>query len=173
VPSGFATTCPVAPASFNQQPNQSTPTVPARLLSALWSECEVIMSYRDSYLPPIVITTSDLDRLRLLASSAMTRFPYAASYLAREIDRADIVPPLQALRGLVRMGSRVAYLDHGCDRIREVTLVFPHEADIDQSRISILTPVGAALIGLSVGQSIEFETPGGEKRSLTVLRVSD
>jgi regulator of nucleoside diphosphate kinase len=53
-----------------------------------------------------------------------------------------------------------------------VTLVYPHEADIDLNRISVLTPVGAVLIGLSVGQTIEFQTPTREKRSLTVLDVS-
>jgi regulator of nucleoside diphosphate kinase len=54
-----------------------------------------------------------------------------------------------------------------------VTLVYPHEADLDAGRISVLTPVGAALIGLSVGQSIEWQSPTGGWRSLTVLRVHD
>jgi regulator of nucleoside diphosphate kinase len=52
-----------------------------------------------------------------------------------------------------------------------VTLVYPEAADVDAGKISILTPIGAALIGLSVGQTIEFQTPGGRWRSLTVLKV--
>jgi regulator of nucleoside diphosphate kinase len=131
------------------------------------------MSYLKADLPPITITTTDLGQLSLLANSGATRFPYAAELLAREIERASIVPPQRALRGLVRMGSRVTYRDEESGRIREVTLVFPHEADIAQNRISVLTPVGAALIGLSVGQGADFETPNGESRSLTVLQVSD
>jgi regulator of nucleoside diphosphate kinase len=51
-------------------------------------------------------------------------------------------------------------------------LVYPHEADVTAGKISVLTPIGAALIGLSVSQSIEWETNLGDRRSLTVLRVS-
>ena len=74
---------------------------------------------------------------------------------------------------MVRMGSKVAYRDDETGSTREVVLVYPHEADIERNRISILTPVGAALIGLSVGQRIEFQTPGSGTRSVTVLAVSD
>jgi regulator of nucleoside diphosphate kinase len=69
------------------------------------------------------------------------------------------------------MGSQVVYRDEETGRIREVTLVYPHQADINLNRISVLTPVGAALIGLAEGQSIEFRTPTPERRSLTVLVV--
>lgn len=129
------------------------------------------MSYVHPQLPPIVITTTDAERLSLLANAGSRHCPYAADLLAREIERADIVPPHRVLLGLVRMGSRVTYRDG--DVVREVTLVYPEEADIERKRISVLAPVGAALIGLSVGQSIDYQTPSGEKRSLTVLRVSD
>jgi regulator of nucleoside diphosphate kinase len=70
------------------------------------------------------------------------------------------------------MGSRVTYRDETTGRVREVTLVYPEEANINLRRISILAPVGVGLIGLSVGQTIEFQTPTREKRSLTVLDVS-
>lgn len=69
------------------------------------------------------------------------------------------------------MGSTVTFRDDTTAQDRTVMLVYPDEADVAQGRISILTPVGAALIGLSVGQSIEWQTPGGGWRSLTVLRV--
>ena len=70
------------------------------------------------------------------------------------------------------MGSRVTYRDETTDRVREVTLVYPDEANINLHRISILALVGVALIGLSVGQTIDFQTPTRERRSLTVLAVS-
>jgi regulator of nucleoside diphosphate kinase len=54
---------------------------------------------------------------------------------------------------------------------KQVRLVYPNAADIDAGRVSVLTPIGAALIGLSAGQAISFETPSGEQRSLTVLDV--
>jgi regulator of nucleoside diphosphate kinase len=129
------------------------------------------MSYLDPSLPPIIITTTDAQRLSLLVNGRSSRVPPAVDFLMREIERADIVPPDRPLRGLVRMGSRVTYRDG--DGVREVMLVYPQDADIERKRISILTPVGAALIGLSVGQSIEYETPNGEKRSLAVMRVAD
>jgi regulator of nucleoside diphosphate kinase len=133
---------------------------------------EPAMSIPQSQLPSIMITMDDMRRLSLLANSSMTRFPRIAHFLARELDRANVVPGEVDLRGVVRMGSQVTYRDEKTGRVRKVTLVYPHEADIDLNRISVLTPVGAALIGLSVGQTIEFQTPTREKRSLTVMDVS-
>jgi regulator of nucleoside diphosphate kinase len=69
------------------------------------------------------------------------------------------------------MGSRVRFRDDVTGQERTLTLAYPEDADISSGRISVLTPVGAALIGLSVGQSIEWETASGGLRSLTVLEV--
>lgn len=129
------------------------------------------MSYLRSELPSIAITTQDIDRLTAVAAGNLTRFPQVAEFLANEVARANVVPPQHALHGLVRMGSEVTYRDESTGQQRNVVLVYPNEANIDQGRISVVTPVGAALIGLSVGQSIEFSTPSGERRSLSVLRV--
>ncbi|WP_456639642.1 nucleoside diphosphate kinase regulator [Bradyrhizobium sp. USDA 10063] len=123
-------------------------------------------------LPPILVTTDEMRRLSVLAKSTMGRFPAVAHFLAREMDRATVVPDDADLKGVVRMGSRVSYCDESTGELKEVVLVYPHEADIMRRRISVLTPVGAALIGLSVGQTIEFETPGQQTRTLTVLGVS-
>jgi regulator of nucleoside diphosphate kinase len=124
-------------------------------------------------LPPIVLGTDDVHRLSRLANSSMAVFPRVAHFLAREMDRAKVVAEDRDLRGKVRMGSQVRYCDDKTGDIRDVVLVYPHEADISLKRISVLTPVGAALIGLSVGQVIEFQTPGHQRRSLTILDVSD
>ena len=128
---------------------------------------------QETPLPPIKVTEDELRRLNALANSSMEIFPRVAHFLAREMERAEIVAGDADLRGVVRMGSRVSYRDEGTGETRDVVLVYPHEANIDLSRISVLTPVGAALIGLSVGQGIEFQTPGQRTRSLTVLAVSD
>jgi regulator of nucleoside diphosphate kinase len=101
----------------------------------------------------------------------MDLFPRVAQFLARELERATIAQESD-LSGVVRMGSRVIYRDDGTGSSREIVLVYPHEANIELNQISILTPVGAALIGLSVGQRIEFETPDKRTRGLTVLAVS-
>jgi regulator of nucleoside diphosphate kinase len=123
-------------------------------------------------LPPIVMMTDEAGRLRALANSSMALFPRVAYFLARETERAKVVASDCDLRGIVRMGSQVRYCDDKTGDVRDVVLVYPHEADISLKRVSVLTPVGAALIGLSVGQAIEFQTPGHRKHSLTILGVS-
>ncbi|TGN84364.1 nucleoside diphosphate kinase regulator [Bradyrhizobium yuanmingense] len=124
-----------------------------------------------SALPPIKIADEESRRLNSLANSTMDLFPRVAQFLARELERATIAQESD-LSGVVRMGSRVIYRDDGTGSSREIVLVYPHEANLELNQISILTPVGAALIGLSVGQRIEFETPDKRTRGLTVLAVS-
>lgn len=128
------------------------------------------MSYLIPELPPISIRMCDADRLRNIAEAASEKYPQTTEFLAREIDRAEILT--DALPGLVTMESDVTFRDDISLQERSVTLVYPEAADVDAGKISILTPIGAALIGLSVGQTIEFQTPGGRWRSLTVLKVS-
>lgn len=102
----------------------------------------------------------------------MGLYPRVANFLGRELERARVVPDERDLPRVVQMRSQVSYRDEKSGEIRDVVLVYPHQADISHRRISVLTPVGAALIGLSVGQAIEFHTPGHVIRKLTVLAVS-
>jgi regulator of nucleoside diphosphate kinase len=98
--------------------------------------------------------------------------PDVASVLADELERAHVVAdgrPEQT----VCMGSEVEFRDDSTGKVQAVTLVYPGEADISQRRISVLTPIGAALIGLSTGDSIAWETRSGELRRLTVLQVRE
>ena len=127
----------------------------------------------ETALPPIVITTDEARRLNALADSNMTLFPREAFFLAREMNRANVVCDDADLRGVIHMGSQVRYCDDRTGEVRDVVLVYPHEAQIALKRLSVLTPVGAALIGLSVGQTIEFQTPAHQTRSLTILGVSN
>jgi regulator of nucleoside diphosphate kinase len=131
------------------------------------------MSYLRAELPPISLSAADHDRLSYLADVGANKFPQAADFLAREVARAEILPPGQPVSGLVTMGSIVDFRDDTTGQERRVTLVYPHEADVSEGKISVLTPVGAALIGLSVSQSIEWQTPSGGWRSLTVLKVQN
>ncbi len=129
------------------------------------------MSYLQPELPPIAIVRGDAERLVRIADHASGEFAKAGDFLSREIDRAQVIENHEKRSGLVTMGSRVAFRDDVTAQTRTVTLVYPDEADLSQGRISVLTPVGAALIGLSVSQSIEWETVSGGRRSLTVLAV--
>ena len=72
---------------------------------------------------------------------------------------------------VVTMGARVVFKDDG-GHVHDVILVYPEEADLEKGRLSVLTPVGAALIGLSVGQSIHWRTRTTGDRALTVLHVA-
>lgn len=130
-----------------------------------------MVSHLQPELPPISLRMCDADRLRNIAEAASEKYPQTTDFLAREIERAEILPDARLLPGLVTMDSEVTFRDDISMQERAVTLVYPEAADVDAGRISILTPIGAALIGLSVGQTIEFQTPGGRWRSLTVLRV--
>jgi regulator of nucleoside diphosphate kinase len=129
-------------------------------------------SKSDSVLPPIVTTTDEARRLYALANSNMALFRREAFFLAREMSRANVVPDNADLRGVVHMGSQVRYCDNKTGDVRDVVLVYPHEAQIPLQRLLVLTPVGEALIGLSVGQTINFQTPAHQARSLTVLGIS-
>ncbi|WP_152278023.1 nucleoside diphosphate kinase regulator [Methylorubrum populi] len=123
--------------------------------------------------PRIKMTADDHERLSRLAASAMDRAPEVASFLSDELDRVQIVRGGTAEGDFARMGSRVDFRDNSTGRMQSVTLVYPGEADIEQGKVSILTPIGAALIGLSKGQSIDWATRTGEIRRLTVLEVRE
>jgi regulator of nucleoside diphosphate kinase len=128
-------------------------------------------NYRNPDLPPIALTTTDSDRLSRLVDAAAATFPRTADFLGREINRAQVIDRSEALPGLVMMGCEVEFRDDVSGQVRTVRLVYPQDADMSAAKISVLTPVGAALIGLSAGQSIEWQTPTGGHRSLTVLSV--
>jgi regulator of nucleoside diphosphate kinase len=121
---------------------------------------------------PITITRPDYQRLLDLAWAARAQSPIVGEFLLEEIDRARIVEPQAIPPTVVTMGAQVAFRDDVTGQERRVTLVYPGEQDIALGRISVLTPIGAALIGLAVGQSLAFRTPAGEERSLTVLEVA-
>ena len=123
--------------------------------------------------PSIRIAEHEMHRLGALAESCMELFPHVTQFLSREMQRAIVVADARDLQGVVRMGSKITYREDATGATREVTLVYPHETDVALNRVSILTHVGAALIGLSAGQQIDFRTPGSGTRSITVLAVSD
>lgn len=120
--------------------------------------------------PPIVVSEADYERLANLAATILDRLPELAGELQAELDRAAVVAAGAVPAGVVRMGSTVAFRSEG-GRERTVTLVYPGEADIAAGRVSVLTPVGTALLGLSAGQSIRWTTRDGREQELTVLAV--
>ncbi|KQQ83000.1 nucleoside diphosphate kinase regulator [Xanthomonas sp. Leaf131] len=131
-------------------------------------------SQHHSGLPPsILVSSHDLARLEaLLESPTFNKHP-AATALSDELGRARVVPPDQIPGDVVTMYSRIDCEDELHGERHTLTLVYPHEADVQLSRISVLAPVGTALLGLSVGQSIDWRTPDGRDLRLRVTAVHD
>jgi regulator of nucleoside diphosphate kinase len=114
--------------------------------------------------PDIVLGLADHRKLIELAMAGDGR-----DELLDELERARVLPETALPEDVVAMGSRVRYRTG--DDEHEVSLVYPAEADIAAGRISVLTPVGTALIGLRQGQSITWRTRDGRQQALTVLAV--
>jgi regulator of nucleoside diphosphate kinase len=119
--------------------------------------------------PPITLGEQDRHQLMVLATTG-TGSEQALDNLFNEIERARVVPEDRLDPAIVRMGSRVSYRTESGET-QEVTLVYPGQADISAGRISILTPVGTALIGLKSGQSITWTARDGQPHVLTVTAV--
>jgi regulator of nucleoside diphosphate kinase len=120
--------------------------------------------------PAIAITHADLARLSLLAEAIGRRNRELADQLSAELVRAEIVDETDEREDFVRMGTTLEYRTDAGDQ-RTVTLVFPQEENISSGRISVLTPVGIALIGLGVGDSMEWRRLDGSVQRLTVQRI--
>ncbi|WP_319519880.1 nucleoside diphosphate kinase regulator [uncultured Martelella sp.] len=121
--------------------------------------------------PAIVLTKTDHKRLLLLAERFADQNAEIADFLLSELERARIVEDERIATDVVRMGSSVHFTtDLGEDR--QVTLVYPGKADIAEGKISVLTPIGAALIGLKAGHSIDWTTRDGRVCRLTVESVN-
>ncbi len=113
-------------------------------------------------LPEIVVTTLDHERLtRLLAAAPPGGI---VDLLTAELDRAEVVEPAEIGSDVVTMNSTVVVEDLDRGERRTLTLVYPTQADLTSGRISVLAPVGAALLGLRAGQAIAWPVPGGTRR---------
>lgn len=110
---------------------------------------------------PITITDTDLKRLLPVLDQHHSS---VAESLDMELHRAAVVRQDAIGPDVVTMNSKIVYEDvNTCER-RTVQLVYPKDADVAQGRLSVLAPIGSALLGLRVGQSIEWEVPKGNKR---------
>lgn len=122
--------------------------------------------------PAIFIHAVDYERLLAMAEGPAKRESDVANFLMHELDRALITAPGPE-EDIVRMQSHVRFRDESTGRVREVQLVYPERADPAAGRISILTPVGTALIGLSKGQRMKWNDRNDTTKALTVLDVRD
>lgn len=122
-------------------------------------------------LPPITLTRTVYQRLSDLSEAAAARSPEVAEYLERELERATLAPDDALPAAIVTIGSRVQFVDCDANQRHDVVLVWPGEEDSARHRLSVMTPVGAALIGLRAGQGITWRNRAGVWRRLRVERV--
>ena len=121
--------------------------------------------------PPIHMSDTEADTLTYRALARQERSPAVADLLLQEIDRAKIHSSRKIPGDIVTMHSQVEFVDEGSGASRTVELVYPADADISAGRISILTPVGAGLIGMREGQSILWPDRDGQQRRLSIVKV--
>lgn len=119
----------------------------------------------------VIVTRQDQERLGRLLESCSERDRDAADELEVELTRATSIEASSVPPDVVTMNSRIEYEDVASGSLREVSLVYPRDADSATGRISILSAIGTALLGLRVGQSIRWRLPNGQERELRVRRV--
>lgn len=120
--------------------------------------------------PPLIVSNLDAQRLERLLTSEVHKHMPGIYALMNEVDRATIVEPTEVPSDIVTMNSTVRFIDDTTGAESQLTLVYPGEAGPPDS-VSVLAPVGSALLGMSVGQSIEWSVPGGRRLKLRVLKV--
>lgn len=121
--------------------------------------------------PPIHLLAAESDMVASLALQAEHRQPVVAAMLLEEIERAELHEPDTLPETAVTIGSSVDFVDEKTAQVRSVELVLPALANIARGRISILTPMGAALYGLMAGQAIDWPDLDGHARRIRILRV--
>ena len=121
--------------------------------------------------PPIHLLASESDMVANLALQIEHRSPVVAAMLLEEIERAELHDPQTLPETAVTMGSNVDFVDEKTSQLRKVQLVLPADANIAHGRISILTPMGAALYGLTAGQTIDWPDLEGRSRRIRIVRV--
>lgn len=122
--------------------------------------------------PEITISRLDAERLeKLLDSMGGKRFP-GVDELEDEIARAHVVEPKQVPPTVVTMNSSVRFKVESSDAEFSLTLVYPKDADGSSDKISILAPVGSALLGLKEGDEISWPAPGGKATRVKIIEVT-
>jgi len=132
---------------------------------------EITTNKRRTRAPKIIISAEDLEHIEALADGAVERNPALADRLFEEISRARIVSAAKMPANVVSIGNRVTYRDDTSGQERCVTLVYPEDADITQQRVSLMTPIGVALLGLSEGAAFHWDTRDSQRKTLTVIKV--
>ena len=120
--------------------------------------------------PALLLSRLDCDRIEALLEDPRNA-DIDTSKLEAELARAQVVEPGQMPADVITMNSTARFRDEASGDEREMTLVYPSGADGSTDKVSILAPVGTALLGLRVGQVIDWPLPGGRNTRLQVLGI--
>lgn len=121
--------------------------------------------------PRTHLLARESDMIAGLALQVEHRQPVVAAMLLEEIERGELHEAETLPKDAVTLGSDVDFVDERTQQLRKVQLVLPAQANIAEGRISILTPMGAALYGLRAGDSINWPDLDGEERRINLVRV--
>ncbi len=119
----------------------------------------------------IVLSSLDVDRLESLLGSLSREERQQHAGLQEELDRAEVVEPRDVPPDVVSMNSTVRFAMESGEEFN-LTLVYPRDSDGSADKVSILAPVGSALLGLSVGEQIEWPKPGGGKMTVKIKEIT-
>ncbi|HEY9093075.1 nucleoside diphosphate kinase regulator [Parasphingorhabdus sp.] len=122
--------------------------------------------------PVIHMIDTESDEIEALAMAMESRNPKVAELLYEELGRADLHPAADMPVNVVTMNCKVEFVDERSGAQRVLELVYPKDADIEQDRISILTPMGAGLIGMVAGETIAWPDRSGSERVLRIVGVT-
>jgi regulator of nucleoside diphosphate kinase len=122
--------------------------------------------------PEIIVSSRDLERLEALLFAPAARSRSDLDALRDELERADVREPEDMPADVITMNSRARFCEENTGREYELTLAYPREADASAGKVSVFTPAGTALLGLSANQSIDWATPDGKAIRLKVLEVT-
>lgn len=139
---------------------------------AQWAEARLDKISPARSLPPIIVGRMEHHELNVLTMASPQHDAAVSDALFYELDRAEVVPDDQLEHEIIRMGSTVVYRT-ATGKLHRVSLVYPAEADANSGKASVLSPVGAALIGLRTGQSIPYQDRNGILGTLTVVSVRE
>ena len=123
--------------------------------------------------PAIIMSAADHEELWCVVAAAgrlSKRALEEVVALERELTRAEIIAPADMPPDVITMNSRAELRDLETGEHMEFTLVYPEDANIDEGKISVLAPLGAAMIGYRVGDEFRWPVPFGERR-LRVMAV--
>jgi regulator of nucleoside diphosphate kinase len=120
--------------------------------------------------PNIIISEQDLNRLETMLEH-QDQLTATMKHLEDELARADVVAPQDIPSNVVTMNARVLITVAPAVESTEITLVYPHDFKGEKGQVNVIAPIGAAILGLTEGQEIEWPQPDGQPMKVKIEKV--